>query len=119
MDDFAFYLAWLGFFASILLGWYFYLQARTKERMALIEKNVDLSEINKVRELGFRFSWLKLGMMLMGVGFGFCLSLYLMLKPELQNLNQGIQELMVLGCMLFFGGLALVISHFIEKPKAH
>jgi hypothetical protein len=26
----------MGFFASIFFGWYFYLQARNKERMALI-----------------------------------------------------------------------------------
>jgi len=119
MNDFSFYLAWLGFFASILLGWYFYLQARTKERMALIEKNADLAEIFKVREFRFHFPWLKLGMTLMGVGFGFCLSLYLMLKPETTNLDQGTQEIMVLGFMMFFGGLGLVISHFVEKPKGH
>lgn len=117
MNDFAFYMVWLGFFVCILLGWFFYIQARTKERMALIEKNADLSEIFKLRE--FRFPWLKLGIVFMGVGFGFCLSLWLIVSSSLETVGQGGQEMMILGFMLFFGGLGLVIAHFMDKPKAH
>jgi hypothetical protein len=116
MDDFAFYLVWLGFFASILLGWYFYLKARTKERMALIEKNADLSEIYKVREFRFRFPWLKLGMIITGVGFGFCMVFPLREIIGIQNFGAEM-ELAIFGFMMFFGGLGAVIGHFIDKPK--
>ncbi|MCK4920726.1 MAG: hypothetical protein KAS71_06755, partial [Bacteroidales bacterium] len=52
-------LPWLGFFAAIVLAWYFYLKARNKERMALIEKGADVSEIYSKQEVTFRFPWLK------------------------------------------------------------
>ncbi len=115
MDDFSLALVWLGFFASIFLGWYFYLQARNKERMALIEKNADVSEIFKVREVHFRFPWLKLGMLVAGIGFGLGLGLLLAVIPAIKN--AGLEEGLMAGFMLFFGGLGIVIAHFIEKPK--
>ena len=61
MEDFGLALVWLGFFASIFFGWYYYLQARHSERMALIEKNVDVTEIFRVRKTSFSFPGLKLG----------------------------------------------------------
>lgn len=118
MEDFSMTLIWLGFFASIFLGWYYYLQARNKERMALIEKNADVTEIFKVREIRFKFPWLKLGMIITGVGFGFCMALFVSFTTDINHLGGG-KELMIIGFMLFFGGLGAVIAHFIEKPKEH
>ena len=57
-------LPWLGFFAAIVLAWYFYLQARNKERMALIEKGADVSDIYSKQEVTFRFPWLKIGIII-------------------------------------------------------
>ncbi len=116
MEDFSLALIWLGFFASIFFGWYYYLQARNKERMALIEKNTDVTEIFKVRQFRFRFPWLKLGMIITGVGFGFCVALAVRKSIGIQNLG-GEMELAIFGFMMFFGGLGAVIGHFIEKPK--
>jgi hypothetical protein len=116
MEEFSFALIWLGFFASIFFGWYFYLQARNKERMALIERNVDLNELFKVRER--RIPWLKLGIVIMGVGFGFCIPI--VFSRSIGIINFGAEmEIMLFGFMLFFGGLGAVIGHFIDKPKEH
>jgi hypothetical protein len=115
MEDFSIAIIWLGFFASIFFGWYFYLQARNKERMALIEKNADVSEIFKTREFRFRFPWLKLGMLIAGVGFGFGLGILLTLIPTIEH--GGLREGLLIGFMLFFGGLGLVIAHFVENRK--
>jgi len=115
MEDFSLTLIWLGFFASIFLGWYFYLQARNKERMALIEKNADVTEIFKVREVRFRFPWLKLGMLVAGIGFGLGLGILLAIIPSIKN--AGLEDGLMAGFMLLFGGLGIVIAHFIEKPK--
>jgi len=115
MEDFSFALIWLGFFASIFFGWYFYLQARNKERMALIEKNADVTEIFKAREIRFRFPWLKLGMLVAGVGFGFGLGILLTIIPAVEQ--GGLRSGLLIGFMLFFGGLGIVIAYFIEKPK--
>ncbi len=114
MEDFSLALIWLGFFASVFFGWYFYLQARNKERMALIEKNVDLHGISKVREARFHFPWFKLGMIITGTGLGFCLAIIL---GEISAIRR-MEGPMMFGCMLLFGGLGMVIAHIIEKPKA-
>ncbi len=116
MENWSLTIVWLGFFASILLGWYFYLQARNKERMALIEKNADVSEIFKERVV--RFPWLKLGMLIAGVGFGLCLVVFLLPVIDTPNLQGGKQALIV-GSILLFGGVGIIIAHFIEKPKVH
>jgi len=117
MEDFSYALIWLGFFACIVLGLYFYFSARHKERMALIEKNVDVSEIFKTREIRFRFSWLKMGMIILGIGFGFCFAFFSMFIPGIANISVGDREVMSLGSMLLFGGVGIVIAHYIEKPK--
>jgi hypothetical protein len=114
MDDFAFYLVWLGFFASILLGWYFYLQARHKERMALIEKNADLSEIFKARDN--RIPWFKLGMLFLGVGFGLCIAFFLIQNGSATVFDGG-RETIALGSILFFGGIGIILAYIIEKRK--
>jgi MFS family permease len=119
MEDFSLTLIWLGFFASIFFGWYYYLQARNKERMALIERNADVSEIFKPREVRIRFPWLTLGMIFSGVGLGFCLILFLLLIPAIQEINERFEGIMIMGFMFLFGGLGAVIAHFIEKPKSN
>lgn len=116
MEEFSFALIWLGFFASIFLGWYFYLQARNKERMALIEKNATM-EIFQVQKVGFRFPWLKFGMIVTGGGFGLCLSFILMLSPQFETLIDNTEGMVPFGLMFFFGGLGIVIAHYLEKPK--
>ena len=114
MEEFSLALIWLGFFASVFFGWYFYLQARNKERMALIERNADIPGIFKTPEARFRFPWFKLGMIITGTGFGFCLAQILQMVPSLQGLDVGP---MIFGCLLLFGGLGMVIAHIIEKPR--
>jgi len=117
MEAFSLALIWLGFFASIVLGLYFYFSARHKERMALIEKNADVSEIFKLREFKFRFPWLKLAMIIIGIGVGFCFAFFSMFIPGIDNISVGDKEIMSLGSMLLFGGVGIVIAHYIEKPK--
>ena len=114
MEDFGLALVWLGFFASIFFGWYYYLQARHSERMALIEKNVDVTEIFRVRKTSFSFPWFKIGMMITGVGLGFFLSMFI---TYYSRIPEEIAEPIFVGFLLFFGGLGIIIAYFIEKPK--
>ena len=107
-------LVWLGFFAAIFLGWYFYLQARNKERMALIERDKDVSEIYSKQEFKFRFPWLKLGMMISGIGFGIGLSIAIVANTVV---FRSYDEPLIATFAMFFGGLGLVFGYFLEKPK--
>ena len=110
MEDITIMFVWLGFFASIFLGWYFYLKARNKERMALIEKNADVSEIFKAPKFKFSFPWFKFGMIITGVGLGLITAIIL-------SSFYKIREELVPALMLFFGGMAIIIAYFIEKSK--
>jgi len=117
MDEFSLALVWLGFFASIFFGWYYYIQARNKERMALIDKNADVTEIFRVRRHTFRFPWMRLGMIFVGVGLGLLLALFISSNTTIRDEQGDTMGVLVIGSMMFFGGLGAVVSHFIDKPK--
>lgn len=117
MEDLMLALIWLGFFASIFFGWYYFLQARNKERMALIERDKDVSEIYAKREFRFRFPWLKLGMLVAGIGLGLTVISLLTLDPVMEEKLRRTDGMVIAAAILLFGGLAMVISHYIDKPK--
>lgn len=117
MEDFTIALTWLGFFASIFFGWYYFIQARNKERLALIEKNADVSEIFRVRRSTFRFPWLKLGMIVVGVGLGLCITLVVQLNSKIMEGPGDMVGILAVGLMMFFGGLGAVVAHFIDKQR--
>ena len=107
-------LSWISFFAAIVLTWYFYLRARNKERMALIEKGVDVSEIFAKREGTFRFPWLKLGIIITGISIGVSLVVFMMIIfPENNIFNDG--ALMLISGILF-GGISMIIAYYVDKP---
>jgi hypothetical protein len=96
----------LSAFALTFGMWYIYITARNKERLALIEKGEtpDLFKTNS----GFRS--LKLGLFLIGVAIGVIAGYFLK--------EGGMDEGPAFLSMIFlFGGIALVITHFLEKKK--
>ena len=110
-------LPWLGFLAALLLAWYFYLKARNKERMALIEKGADVSEIYSKQEVTFRFPWLKIGIIITGISIGASLIVLLsIMMPDNNIINSGVGPLMIISGVLF-GGIAMIIAHFTDKPR--
>jgi len=104
-------LPWLGFFAAITLSWIFYLKARNRERLALIEKGVDAPDAFKAA----KFPWLKIGIVIIGICLGAALVvLSYMFKPGLSR--QFFAILLILSG-LFFGGIAMVIAHYIDRKR--
>ena len=83
---------------------------RRKERMALIEKGVDASKLNYFKKQTTAAS-LKYGLLLIGIAVGLLLGDVLSVTTELQ------QEVAYFSMVFIFGGLALVIFHFIDKKK--
>lgn len=119
MEDLMIALIWLGFFAAVFLGWHFYLKARNKERMALIESGKDVSEIYAKREIKFRFPWLKLGVILTGFSFGWLvafISVEIFLKGFLKSSNIQ-EEPLIIGIIFLFTAISILVSYFVDKPK--
>jgi len=97
------------FFLTVGLAWYFYLQARTKERLACIEKGLDV--MPRPRKPGdSRKIVFTIGLFLVGLSLGF-LSGYFLDKAAGHN------PISYFITLLFFGGLSLVISIFIKFKK--
>ncbi len=117
MNDFALMISWLGFFAMVFFSWFYYLQARTKERTLLIEKGADASNFyaQKPERRGFRFPWLKLGLLLVGISFG--MSFGFVVSSNFQDSFHRIQEPFVFGMTILFGGLGMIAAHFTDKNR--
>ncbi|TRX66337.1 DUF6249 domain-containing protein [Carboxylicivirga sp. M1479] len=115
MNDLALAVIWLGLFSTVFFSWYFYLQARTKERTMLIEKGADASNFygKKPERKGFTFPWLKFGLLLVGISFGLTLST--IVEPFLPSSIDA--EPMIFGSTVLFGGMGMVLAHFTDKKR--
>jgi hypothetical protein len=98
----------LGLFTTIILAIYFSNKARNKERMALIERGVDISEIYKKKESS-KYGFFKLGIVLIGIAAG------LLLGNVFSNeLNPVVSYFsMILLC----GGIAVILANYLVAKK--
>lgn len=96
----------LGIIFSFLYG-VIYLSIRRKERMMLLEKGADPS-IFKEEKLE-KVTALKWGLFLIGIAIGILLGNVLVVATQLEK------EVAYFSMVFLFGGLALVISHFVGK----
>lgn len=117
MSDFSNALIWVGFFSAVFFGWYFYIKARNKERMALIERDKDVSEIYSKQKISIKFPWLKIGLLFAGIGLGMALSTLIVSISSIKMSLGGLREDIQISSMIFFGGLGIVIGYFLEKPS--
>lgn len=98
------------FVVCIFFTWYFYHKAKTKERLILLEKNIDLEEVKK-REQRFNFPWLKVGILLTGIGVAFGLqTILLRLKVN--------DEPLYLFVLFICGGISLIIANYVGQRKS-
>ncbi|MGE0020075.1 MAG: DUF6249 domain-containing protein [Draconibacterium sp.] len=106
---------------SISLGWYFYLKIRNKERMALIEKDKDVSEIyaRPKTSFSFRFPWLKIGIITTGFSIGWMTAILILeLGMRLPDGNYTIgAEPFILGILFLSTSVSILIAYFADKPK--
>jgi ABC-type Fe3+-siderophore transport system permease subunit len=100
------------FFGSLFGIAYVYLTTRNRERMAMIEKGADPSLFrNPVR--GRSFFTLKFGLLFVGVSLGILMGA-LLAAANIRGLEE---EPASFAMMFLFGGIALIISHFLEEKK--
>ena len=100
----------LVFVAAITVSWIFYLKFRNKERMAIIEKGVDTPEVFKAA----KFPWLKIGIVIVGICFGVSLIVLSAMLLPWKVAGEFTIILMVLAGLLF-GGIAMIIAHFVDR----
>jgi predicted MFS family arabinose efflux permease len=79
---------------------------RRKERLIMIEKGTNMPEIKDER---FTFSSLKFGVFFIGIGLGVLVANILCVTTRIES------EVAYFSMIFLFGGIALVIAHFMEK----
>jgi hypothetical protein len=109
----------ISFLTVAFLTWFFIHRARAKERLALIEKGIDPSQLANIS----RISWLKIGIVTVaastGLIIGFILESLLQSGHGLENHSalQSWQFPLPILLMFLFGGIGMIVGHIIEKPK--
>jgi hypothetical protein len=109
-------VAFIALFATVFGLYYIHITTRNKERMALIEKGADASLFNTGKE-GQRslFNWnkvtLKIGMLLMGIGFGIIAGAIL---ESMRTMENGADYTSMI---FLFGGLSLVLFYLIDRKN--
>lgn len=111
-------ITWLGFFTAVFFAFFYYLKFRNKERMLMIEKNADLSELYKNKKPGKPFPWYIVGFTLLGIGLGCAIAfLIAYLISQQQNLSEEIVGILFLTASILLGATGMIIGHSIEQKK--
>jgi hypothetical protein len=98
-----------------------------RERLMLISKITELSNVDfkgiRLYSSGNKFTALRVGWLLMGVGLGFFVGFFLNLMTasgSLETLSDWdflhhIGGIIYVSCVSFFGGISLLISYYTER----
>jgi ABC-type Fe3+-siderophore transport system permease subunit len=100
------------FVLAIIFGFIYgivYLAIRKKEKMAMLDKGVDPAIFNVEKP---NIATIRYGLLLIGVAIGILLGNILEATTSLD------EEVSYFSMIFLWGGLALVISHFVEKYQS-
>ena len=99
------------FLTGLFLTWFFSHKARTKERLLLIEKGVDISNLSMGPS---PFLWLKIGILLFSTALGLLLGALLRYQTNITAFQTGDTSLCT---MILFAGIGMIVGHFVEKAN--
>ncbi|NMM47897.1 DUF6249 domain-containing protein [Marinigracilibium pacificum] len=95
----------LGFFTTIILIVYFTMKYNYQIKKEIIAKGGDIKFPDK------KMRYLEFGLTMIGLSIGFAMSVFAV-TSDLANEAKG---LMVTACIIFFGGVGLLIGVFLRK----
>ena len=108
-------LIWLGLFAAAFLAYYYYVHARNRERMAMIEKGSDLSQLYNKSPRRFYFPWFKLILTILGGGVGGLVFFIMTIADREYGAFRNIDaEVFVFVMILIFGAIGMLGGHFMD-----
>ena len=92
--------------AGLFLAWFFIRRARFKEKIILIEKGIDIKDLNLMGNNKSYSPWLRIGIIITGTALG-------ALFVGVTNFNPNVQEAVI----VLFTGLSAIIAYFVDAPK--
>ena len=95
-------------FASMFGALFVYLTTRNRERLAMIEKGMD----PKTFKPKFNRFGIKIGLLLVGIAVG------LLMAQFLHHTTKMYLELAMFSMIFLFGGLGLVLDHYLAKKES-
>lgn len=107
IEIFMILLVFLVFISTpIFLAWYFIRRAKFKEKILLMEKGIDIKDLDLSGSNKTSFPWLRIGIIITGVALG-------TLIVALANLKGKESEALI----LLFTGLSFILAYFIGGTK--
>ena len=104
------YIIFLSLIVSAFFAWFFYNKSRHEERKLMIQQGGDFSGNQFFpKENAFKYLWLKLGILVVGIGIG------LMIIAIVSNLTVYLNGAFYPGIIGLCGGGAMIFSHYLVK----
>lgn len=92
--------------AGLFLAWFFIKRARFKEKITLIEKGIDIKDLNLMVNNKSYSPWLRIGIIITGSALG-------ALFVGLTSFSPTVQEAVV----VLFTGVSTIIAYLVDAPK--
>lgn len=106
-DFFFLVVLFVAVFIPLFLAWYFVRRARFKEKIILIEKGIDIKDLNLI-ENNKRYSpWLRIGIIITGTALGALLT-------TITNFSYNTSSTVI----LLSTGVSVILAYFIDAEKA-
>ena len=107
------------FMVIVFSGWIIYLRTRNKERMALIERDKEISGLYTRKKMSFSFPWLKTGIITTGFSVGWLVAILvqelIIRQPDgSHSINSGA---VIMGIIFLFTSVSILVAYFVDKPK--
>jgi hypothetical protein len=108
MSQITFTILFLAFLTAGFMAWYFSHKSREKERLMLIEKGLEVPDLDRGIKFTFRFPWLKIGILITFIATGLIAGIII---SEMTESRTPFEPIM----MLLFGGLGMILAHYIDR----
>ena len=105
MEQITLSIVFIFFMAGVFFTWFFSHKAKVKERIMMIEKGMDLPVARQSRIFEANFPWLRIGIVVIGMGIGIILGV--------NYHDYG----MAMGGIFLFGGIGMFLANFLDRPK--
>ncbi len=103
----------VAFIAAIFFTWFFIHKSKEEERRLLIEKGIEPSKLSERGTFNINFPWLKIGCVIVFATLGLIVGVILS-EERIVRWSSGGEPLM---SMLIFGGIGMIIAHYLDTPN--